>query len=341
MTSIDSNTYALSGYAWSENVGWLQFNPAGPYPSTPNHAAQYNKTTHVFSGWARFLANGGGWDGWVKLGNDDGSGTYGVTLNVCDLQGYAAGSDVVGWIKFSGTAQDGSTYKVTSTICTNQPPTANSLSAQQPDYCNAGPNATRFTWSFSDPGDTQSAYQVQIATDQQFNSIVHDSQKVLNSGNAYSPPSGLDFGSTYYWRLMVWDSEDVSSVGWIYPPGPPTSRPGTSFTTPTHAYPHVVFSYVPTKPAAGEAVVFTDQSTCYNASGPVDCVSWDWAFTSGAPASGSGQNPPPVTFPQVNKSPGYPVTLQVKDPDNNVCPSTRYIKIYLPLPDWKEITPGQ
>ncbi|MCH8741379.1 hypothetical protein IH779_00500 [Patescibacteria group bacterium] len=33
--NVDLGTGDFSGYAWSENIGWIQFNPVGPYPETP------------------------------------------------------------------------------------------------------------------------------------------------------------------------------------------------------------------------------------------------------------------------------------------------------------------
>jgi len=96
--NIDQFTGNFSGYAWSENIGWIDFAPAGPYPAAPNNAAKLGSDGLV-TGWARALsADGLGWDGWIKM-NPSG----GVKLNAAKngLEGYAWGSDVVGWIDFS------------------------------------------------------------------------------------------------------------------------------------------------------------------------------------------------------------------------------------------------
>ena len=37
--NINSSTGVFSGYAWSENIGWIDFAPAGPYPSAPTYSA--------------------------------------------------------------------------------------------------------------------------------------------------------------------------------------------------------------------------------------------------------------------------------------------------------------
>jgi hypothetical protein len=89
----------LSGYAWSENIGWITFNQneLGGCPNTPCRA-DFDKTGGNVTGWARALANGGGWDGWISLSGSN----YGVTVDQCGWQGWAWGSNVIGWISFSG-----------------------------------------------------------------------------------------------------------------------------------------------------------------------------------------------------------------------------------------------
>lgn len=104
----------LSGYAWSEHIGWITFNQNEMVgcPQTPCRA-DFDKNNGQVTGWARALAaDGNGWDGWISL-----SGTnYGVSINNCGWQGWAWGSEVVGWISFSGT-----NYAVTGTddACTD------------------------------------------------------------------------------------------------------------------------------------------------------------------------------------------------------------------------------
>ncbi|MCE9628918.1 MAG: hypothetical protein K8Q91_02895 [Candidatus Vogelbacteria bacterium] len=93
---------SFTGYGWSSNVGWLQFNPTGSYPAAPNHAVKIDFTQNPYkmSGWGRFLANGGGWDGWVNFD--------GVTYNPSTKKfaGYAWGADVVGWVDMSTVLAD-------------------------------------------------------------------------------------------------------------------------------------------------------------------------------------------------------------------------------------------
>lgn len=94
--SVDSDTGNLSGYAWSDNIGWISANSAD-VSGCPSGSCTPNLQGGVMTGWMRALANGGGWDGWISL---SGSG-YGVTQSASALTGYAWGSYVVGWLDFS------------------------------------------------------------------------------------------------------------------------------------------------------------------------------------------------------------------------------------------------
>jgi hypothetical protein len=95
----------LSGYAWSENVGWIDFAPAGPYPAFPYYSAK--RAGIYLEGWARIVSireaatvgNSGGWQGWIKLKADP----YAVSIDGSgNVTGYAW-SNELGWINFGLT----------------------------------------------------------------------------------------------------------------------------------------------------------------------------------------------------------------------------------------------
>jgi len=116
--SLSGATYGLAidemditGYAWSSNVGWIDFAPKGPYPtSEANHGAKIQSDGTV-TGWARILSiaqastdisilesgNSGGWEGWISLSG----GAYGITFDdtTHTLSGYAW-SPEIGWLDF-------------------------------------------------------------------------------------------------------------------------------------------------------------------------------------------------------------------------------------------------
>ena len=70
----------LSGYAWSENIGWITFNQndLNGCPSGQCRA-DFDEDTGQVTGWARALSNGGGWDGWISLSGSN----YGVSVSQC------------------------------------------------------------------------------------------------------------------------------------------------------------------------------------------------------------------------------------------------------------------
>lgn len=97
-----TGTGIFSGYAWSENVGWITFN-SGELSSCPSGTcnAQVDWASGKVTGWARVLSQTG--DGWIKL-SDDSIGVWngkGVKITSGKFSGYAWGSDSVGWIDFA------------------------------------------------------------------------------------------------------------------------------------------------------------------------------------------------------------------------------------------------
>lgn len=65
--NINPSNGNFSGYAWSENIGWINFAPVGPYPNPPNNSADVNLNNFEVSGWVRAVSYGGGWNGWIKM----------------------------------------------------------------------------------------------------------------------------------------------------------------------------------------------------------------------------------------------------------------------------------
>lgn len=96
---VRQSTGFLTGYAWSENIGWISANAS----DTASCGTQARIVDDVASGWLRALSGGtaqsGGWDGCISV---SGSG-YGVTMtpNPSYSANYAWGSNVIGWISFN------------------------------------------------------------------------------------------------------------------------------------------------------------------------------------------------------------------------------------------------
>jgi hypothetical protein len=101
------------GYSWSEHIGWIKFGGLSSFPSGGGTVAQdASLSGSTLTGWARACAGTvsadcssmtsrtDGWDGWVAL-----SGTeYGPSVSGNNFSGYAYGGEVVGWIDFSGVS---------------------------------------------------------------------------------------------------------------------------------------------------------------------------------------------------------------------------------------------
>ena len=103
--NIDKSTGLFSGWAWSENIGWINFAPSGPYPNSPTppqYSAQMDTSTGNISGWASVLINQSDPTptGWIKM--SDTSPAYGVKVDAItgQLSGFAW-SENYGWIDFS------------------------------------------------------------------------------------------------------------------------------------------------------------------------------------------------------------------------------------------------
>lgn len=105
----------ISGYAWSDNIGWVSFN-ASDVSACPSGSCSphMDTSTGIVTGWAKALsgggANAGGWDGFISLSG----ATYGVKVKNCTWNGWAWGSSVVGWVNFNGR---GGTVTGTGSAC--------------------------------------------------------------------------------------------------------------------------------------------------------------------------------------------------------------------------------
>lgn len=112
-----ADTGDLLGYAWSENIGWVQFGGLSDFPDT-SKGSDAKLVGNNLTGWARALGgvarrsstagagtitagdNRGGWDGWISLEGVTLTGPVSGTPPKKSFEGYAWGSDVVGWVTF-------------------------------------------------------------------------------------------------------------------------------------------------------------------------------------------------------------------------------------------------
>ncbi len=378
-------TMNFTGYAWSPNVGWISFQSTSTPPDSyafntncdntcdnfTNCTACYDIVSGNVWGWAKILSMGDG--GWIRL-HASGTPTYdGVSINQSngEFEGWGwNGNDDgsgIGWISFNclETANCAtSDYRVYATNINF--PEAIDLNAPNwswDDACTTGEAKHGFlNWSFydKDASSSQSAYQVRVSTQNSTTTgVVLDSGKVFSNGTQYYMASStdLDYDTSYYWFVMVWDDFGFES-GWT----PFDTINGTSthtltdniarnnavspdssltFTTYTHEFPIVDFSWDPEDPVKDEDVIFTDESVIYSAAAPSTtnpCTegtcSWLWGGSGIRTISTTTASSSTMTFDYGYQS----VDLEVTDDDGYACSSTEpiYIDLY---PDWREVKP--
>lgn len=111
--NIPSGNGDVTGYTWSENIGWISFNAADLVNCPQNPCGAARVVGNNLIGWARIIgiktefekvpSNSGGWNGWISLSGPH----YGVRINADNtLTGYAwsassDGTPELGWIDFS------------------------------------------------------------------------------------------------------------------------------------------------------------------------------------------------------------------------------------------------
>lgn len=313
----------MSGFAWSDAAGWVSFNRAD-LTGCPSGTceARFNPDNGQVSGWAKALGAAGGWDGWVSLRGAD----YGVSVTGCRWQNFAWGSDVVGWIKF----RDG-IYGVTGRgyACRPEPPSVSTLAPQAPgDYC-AYPLGWTLSWTFSDPNEElQSAYQV-VITDADTEAVVKDSGRVSSASTSYAPPAGsLSFNKKYNWRVTVWDPTNLSA-----------SASGASFTTMAHPAPSAVIDmFPPMRPAIDEQVTLKSAST-FGEGASEKSVAWTITPNSDMTILAGGLDTPQMVV-KFSTQGSRTIALTVTDTDDLVCSTSLNLSAGRTIPRLKEIKPN-
>jgi|GEM_PF-1611910 len=219
-------------------------------------------------------------------------------------------------------------------------PEVTSPAASQPDYCKSEPTAT-FTWGFDSetPGTSQSAFQIQIANDSNFTSMVHDTGKINPNFTSYTLKSGiLAYNKTYNWRIKIWDNRGIAS-DW---------SAGQAFTTPNFQAPQVNMGVPRSSLAPGESVNFVQDdpkaaSYCYSSGTKKLCqnttgVTYLWNYGDGETSAIKGN-----TSHIYQKEGKYTATLKITD--NSVtpavtCEKTKELHINKNRPaDWSEGAP--
>jgi hypothetical protein len=326
--NIDSGTGNFSGYAWSENIGWIDFAPAGPYPTDPQYSAKADLGTGQVSGWARALAYDAGWDGWIKMR------CYGTECDTSDYGVYIDGAE-----EFHDYAWEPDVIGWISFNCLNTGVCATS------DY------KVITTLPFN---QAPSAINLSVTQDDYCG---YTSPAVFLSWE-FSDPDVGDTQTAY--QVQVDDNSDFSSIekdsGKVISSSNQYSPTGLSYDSAYYwrvkvwdsedaesiwaegpffstgsQLPYVDFTWSPSEPAAEEIIQFTDLTLFYGTPGT---ESWAWDFDEDSITDSTEQNPT-WTY---SSSGDHIVVLTAAD-DKGTCSVSKTLTATAPLPEWKEVPP--
>ncbi len=256
--NLDMISGALSGYAFARSapdpsnpgndwlntsIGWISFNPTPACPNffignVNNCAPRVNLSTGKVTGWIRVCSvltancsgglhpQAGGWDGWIKLSDDNPSFHYvspdftsngGVTYSAVsgDFCGYAWGGPVGGWIDFGSGPNCSDTIIIDplDDLCPNipasGPPTienpvpdgmildSNGDCVDDPDDedNNSGSGGKLVLEAIPD-SDTTDPYRTKLRWNSVLTSTTYQSCQVIDSNGASTDPIGWVSGTS-------------------------------------------------------------------------------------------------------------------------------------------------
>jgi len=241
--------------------------------------------------------------------------------------------------------------------CGAKAPYVNDFSFSPGDYCSTGAAGTEYVWfifKYNDSNfDHLKKFRFQVDQNQNFENPEIDrtidnlvdfyagrdvyQQVTFKLTSATQGCDFLDFNSTYYWRVMVWDETGLASE-WTSPTAYNVKRFKYSdiVSGKKDPSPVVNFTVTPGSPQINESVKFKNTSTCYEISGSYICPVHSWSIP-GKYSGGNGKDEIEVTFTLAGT---YEVTLEVSN-DYGYCSITKRVKIGdgSGTPIWKEVSP--
>lgn len=369
-TAEASGSQNVSGFAWSENVGWISFNsancatdtrPAGcPLGVVTDYGVNIDPSTGVFSGnaWSENV-------GWVSFNRSEigtppaspynGSEAYTAKLDTGTNQvsGWAralAGKDSTsagwdGWIKLSGSWANGIVYSPASCYLNGFAWGADVIGWTK--FQGTAGDGSLYGVLYSCPPTALNLVAVapdycNVGPAYSFRWNFHD----LNPGDAQSAyeiiiSGGISFdsgkinSSSNTYAPPVGTFEYNKTYNWQLKVWDNTGRDsgwisGGSFATLNHQPPAPDFTWV-TDPDDERKLTFIDQSGAF---GGASVAGWYWAFPSGSPAESSVSSQT-VTFSSTGTK---NIGLRVTDSDGYTCSVTKPVGVRKKF-NWKEILP--
>lgn len=179
---VDTSNGNFSGYAWSENLGWLSFDVSDT--ASCGSRANLNTQTGVVTGWAKFLINGE----CVKL--DPASGvTYNNNNN--KFSGFAWGGEITGWIKWQ---HNNPSYYVESLSPIVAPPAAPTNLTPTPV------SQTQINLAWTDNASGETGFQIERKTGA---GGTYALIQTTNPNVDVYENTGLTVGTLYYYRVRA------------------------------------------------------------------------------------------------------------------------------------------
>lgn len=326
--SVSPTTGLFSGFAWSENIGWIDFAPTGPYPTAPNYSACLD-----------FQGNGQDCDdlpgnnkvgGWARALANDASWDGWIKLN-----GSNYGVDYNKQTgELSGYAWGNevigwinfSGINYGATYGGGQTPGV-STDSEIWNYC-ADSRHPILNWTYED--GVQASYQIQIDdSSASFPSPEVDTGEVASASASYVPTYNFNWDTRYYWRVKAKNQSGIWS-NWSNV---------DNFNTPEHAYPDPDFTWLPQGPNQGEIVIFDSSSSQTYGGSTIGSYLWTITQGSGQYVDDTSNNvaEPHIIFSNQDNA----MKLQIIDSDNFSCESSEQsISAQLPLPEYKEVKPA-
>ncbi len=265
---IDEGTGNLSGYAWSSNIGWISFNRAdtGNPPAAP-----FNGGTGPI---AQIDPNTREITGWMRvLANGGGWDGWIELRNVFlnedgDWSGWGWSDMVVGWICFNSDNSNsgGGDYRVnTSMALPNPSPSATNLKVVHYEDC-TNPSEL-FTWNYSDPdGDPQSWLHFQVDDNSDFTSPEVFRNFTWNEPQNTTNTQVVLVGNSPQFDQIVYNKHYHWRVKVVDSNGIDSGWVlGPEFDTRLHHFPLVGFSVSPDPPKVNENTQITSNSICFDA----------------------------------------------------------------------------
>ncbi|MFH1428472.1 MAG: hypothetical protein ABIH39_01895 [Candidatus Margulisiibacteriota bacterium] len=267
-----------------------------------------------------------------------------------------------------------STCKSDNTLPSVSGMTAPNWSFQQAKNNNEALKAN-LDWIYSDDSSSDAtAYQIIVNTSNSTVSPLFDSGECFGYNNPTNKckidvsserfildSAILDYDTSYYWWIKVWDDQNTASVLTQYNTNisghaltdnlagnlVKSSDPNLTFTTYKHEMPIPSAIYSPAVPNPGQEVQFTNTSKIYLTADPTNPVSYSgncfnascslkWIVPAGAIIDDDTSANPIIIF---NSTGATSVTLKVTDNDGYYSESPIPVNVKDKLPNWEEVKP--